>query len=139
GVALSEYIAAGDWRLFFLARDRTQQVGADDVVAVTKKYLRRDNRTVGLFIPEDAPQRVEVPAPLTVAERLRDFKPRETAAAGEAFDPSQDNLDKRTQRSVHGDLKLALLPKKTRGETVHAVLNFRWGDEKNLFGQWVNA
>lgn len=139
GVALSEYIALGDWRLFFLARDRLQQVQRDAVGEVAQKYFRRDNRTVGTFIPEDRPQRAVIPAAPSAAERLAGFEPRATAAAGEAFDPSHDNIDRRTRRVVIGDLKLALLPKKTRGETVEAVLNFRWGDEKSLFGKSVVA
>ncbi|GAB4469052.1 MAG: pitrilysin family protein [Burkholderiaceae bacterium] len=139
GVALSEYIALGDWRLFFLARDRLQQIQSADVGSVARKYFLRDNRTVGTFIPDDQPQRAVIPPAPSVAERLADFKPRAAAAAGEAFDPSQDNIDRRTRRVAIGDLKLALLPKKTRGETVDAALNFRWGDEKSLFGKSVLA
>ncbi len=139
GVALSEYIALGDWRLFFLARDRLQQVQGDEVGAVAKKYFRRDNRTVGTFIPEDQPQRAAIPPAPSAAERLVGYKPRAAVAAGEAFDPSHENIDRRTRRVTIGDLKLALLPKKTRGETVDAVMNFRWGDEKSLFGKSVVA
>ncbi|HEU0200566.1 MAG TPA: pitrilysin family protein, partial [Burkholderiaceae bacterium] len=70
GVALSEFIALGDWRLFFLSRDRIQQVSADAVVQATQKYFRRDNRTVGSFLPDDEPQRAEIPAAPTPKERL---------------------------------------------------------------------
>jgi zinc protease len=139
GVALSEYIALGDWRLFFLARDRLQQVQSDAVGDVAAKYFRRDNRTVGTFIPEDRPQRAAIPAAPSAAERLAAFKPRAAAVAGEAFDPSQENIDKRTRRVAIGDLKLALLPKKTRGATVDAALTFRWGDETSLFGKAIVA
>jgi zinc protease len=139
GVALSEYVALGDWRLFFASRDATLRTESPAVTAAATKYFRRDNRVVGLFLPEDNPLRAEIPEPPTAATRLADFKPRATVAAGEAFDPSQDNIDKRTRRAAAGDLKLALLPKKTRGETVNAVLNFRWGDEKSLAGQGIAA
>jgi zinc protease len=132
-VSLSEYISLGDWRLFFLARDRVQQVDAEAVVNATRKYLRRDNRNVGTFLPEDAPQRAEIPPAPSPAERIAEYKPRAEVAAGEAFDPSPQNIDKRTRR-VDGDLKMALLPKKTRGETVHVAMEFRFGDEKNLSG-----
>ncbi|MEQ1518880.1 MAG: pitrilysin family protein [Usitatibacteraceae bacterium] len=57
GVQMSEYIALGDWRLFFHARDRAENVTAEQVSAVAAKYYKRDNRVVGLFQPEDAPQR----------------------------------------------------------------------------------
>ena len=139
GVSLSEYIAAGDWRLFFLARERTAAVTAGEVARESARFFRRDNRTVGLFLPEDAPQRAEIPAPLPVAGMLAEFKPRAAVAAGEAFDPSQTNIDARTRRFSVGELNVALLPKKTRGETVNVVIRPRWGDERSLQGKAVIA
>lgn len=139
GIMLSDYIAAGDWRLFFHAREQTGKVQATEVAAAAARYFRRDNRTVGLFIPEDDPQRAEIPPPLPVAAILKDFKPREAVAAGEAFDPSQANIDARTRRLAIGDLKVALLPKKNRGATVRVLIQPRWGDEKSLFGKSVAA
>jgi zinc protease len=138
-VALSESVALGDWRLFFVARDRAATVGGDAVQAAAARYLRRDNRTVGLFIPEDSPQRAEIPTAPAAAQRLAEFKPRAALARGEAFEPTQDNIDRRTLRVRAGDLALALLPKKTRGETVQVAMNFRWGDERNLAGTMVLA
>jgi zinc protease len=135
GISLSDYIALGDWRLFFLARDRLAQVAAAPVAGVAQRYFRRDNRTVGAFIPEDAPLRADVPAPLTAEALLKDFKPRAAATAGEAFDPSQENIDRRTRVVRAGDLQLALLPKRNRGETVNVALRFRFGDERTLFNQ----
>ncbi len=139
GVMLSDYIAAGDWRLFFLAREQAAKVTADEVARTAAQFFRRDNRTVGLFSPEEAPQRAEIPAPLPVASLLKDFKPRATVAAGEAFDPSQKNIDARTRRLAFGDLKVALLPKKNRGQTVNVLIQPRWGDERSLFGKTVIA
>jgi zinc protease len=138
-LALSESIALGDWRLFFLARDRVATVTSEKVGAVARQYLRRDNRTVGLFEPEDNPQRAVMPATPSASERLADFKPRQGLALGEVFDPSQVNIDRRTRLVTIGDLKLALLPKKTRGETVNVAMTFRYGDEKSLTGQSINA
>jgi len=139
GVMLSDYIAAGDWRLFFLAREQTAKVSAGEVAREAAHYFRRDNRSVGVFVPEDDPQRAEIPAPLAVAAMLQDFRPREAVAAGEAFDPLQRNIDARTRRLAFGDLKVALLPKKNRGQTVSVLINPRWGDEKSLFGKAVIA
>ncbi len=139
GVMLSDYIADGDWRLFFLARDKADKVAADEVARVAAAFFRRDNRTVGQFIPEEQPQRAEIPTPLPVTALLKEFKPRQQVAAGEAFDPSQKNIDARTRRLAFGDLKVALLPKKNRGETVNVLIQPRWGDEKSLFGKSVIA
>jgi len=139
GVQLSEYIALGDWRLFFAARDDVEKVTPEQVAEVSKHYFRRDNRTVGLFVPDDQPQRAEIPASPTVAEALADFKPKAATSQAEAFDPSQDNIDKRTQRLEFGGVKVALLPKKNRGETVVVTLTMHLGNEKDLQGQRAAA
>jgi zinc protease len=135
GVAMSSTIALGDWRLMFLGRDRANEVTSEQVAAAAAHYFTRDNRTVGMFLPEDQPQRADVPAAPSVTAVLAEYKPQKAIADGEAFDPSQANIDARTQRSKVGGLKLALLPKKTRGETVSVKLNLLWGDEKSLFGK----
>jgi zinc protease len=137
GVGLSEYIALGDWRLFFLSRDQLAEMTPARVGQAAQRYFVRDNRTVGTYLPDDAPRRAEIPAAPTPAQRLADYKPVGTAAVAEAFDPSQENIDKRTQRLAFGDLKVALLPKRNRGNTVHVQANFRWGDEKSLGGRML--
>jgi zinc protease len=139
GVQLSEYIALGDWRLFFLARDDLDKVTAAQVAAVSKAYYRRDNRTVGIFLPDDNPQRAEIPPTPPVAEVMKDFKPKAATGVAEAFDPSQANIDARTQRYTIDGVKIALLPKKNRGETVNISLALHIGNEKALFGQQINS
>lgn len=134
GVALSETIALGDWRLFFTGRERIKSISAEEVAAVARRYFRRDNRVTGTFIPEDAPQRVTIPAAPTVASILEKFKPRESSFVSENFDPTQANIMQRTRLVTAGGVKLALLPKKNRGEAVTVDLRQHIGDEKNLFG-----
>jgi zinc protease len=138
GVQLSEYISLGDWRLFFLARDDLDKIKADDVARVSRAYFKRDDRTVGFFLPTDDPQRAEIPATPTVEEAMKDFHPKEQAETGEAFDPSQDNINARTRRIQVGDVKVALLKKKNRGETVNFTVSLHIGNEKALFGQRMN-
>ncbi len=138
---LSEWTSMGDWRLMFLDRDRTEKVMPADVARVAKAYLKPSNRTVGLFIPTDTePERAEVhPAP-DVTAMVGNYTGRAAVEAGEAFDPSPANIDARTQRvTLPGGLKLALLPKKTRGGTVTATLVLHFGDEKNVFGKGTAA
>jgi zinc protease len=134
-VALSSAVAAGDWRLFFLQRDRIEKVTPDDVKAVAAKYLRPANRTVGLFLPTKTPDRVAVaPAP-DIESVLKDYKGKGQLAAGEDFDPSPANIEKRTHAStLPSGLKVALLPKKTRGQAVTLHLTLRYGNEQNLKG-----
>ncbi|MFZ6861961.1 M16 family metallopeptidase [Undibacterium sp. Ji67W] len=135
GISMSEYIAIGDWRYLFKDRDNADKMTSEEVAAAVKHYMVRDNRTVGMFIPEDKPQRAEVPAAPGIAEVMKDFKPKVAKLEGEAFDPAPANIDKRTEISQIGNLQVALLPKKNRGETVNVSLSLHWGDEKSLFGK----
>jgi zinc protease len=133
GLELSEWMAQGDWRLYFLNRDHLKKVTPADVQRVAAAYLKPTNRTVGLFIPTDKPDRAEIPAPPDVAALVKDYKGSAVVAEGEAFDPSPANIESRTMRSdLPSGLKLALLSKKTRGNTVVASITFRFGDEQSL-------
>jgi len=134
GVALSETIALGDWRLYFTGRERIKTISAQEVADVARRYFRRDNRVTGTFVPDDAPQRATIPAAPSVASILEKFKPRTSTLVSEDFDPTQANIMKRTRLVTAGGVKLALLPKKNRGETVTVDLRQHIGDEKNLFG-----
>src|SRR5689334_5151117 len=57
GLELSEWMAMGDWRLFFYHRDQVKKVTVQDVQRVATAYLKPSNRTVGLFIPTETPDR----------------------------------------------------------------------------------
>jgi zinc protease len=132
GLTMSEYIAMGDWRLYYLRRDRIKKVTPEDVKRVAAAYFKPSNRTVGLFIPTPTPDRAEIPSRPDVGAMLRDYKGEAAVAMGEEFDPSPANIDARTARSAAAGLKLALLPKKTRGGKVNARLILRLGNEKDL-------
>ncbi|MDC8760048.1 M16 family metallopeptidase [Janthinobacterium fluminis] len=135
-VALTEALAAGDWRLFFLQRDQLAKVDAATVQAAALKYLKASNRTLGRFIPTDAPDRAEVPSVADLAVQLKDYTGRAVVAQGEAFDPSPANIEARTQRfALPGGLKGALLAKKTKGGTVSATVQLRLGTEASLQGK----
>ncbi len=134
--ALSEAIASGDWRLFFLQRDRVEAVTAQDVTRVAKAYLKPSNRTLARFIPTDAPDRAEIPAGPDVAALVADYQGRAAVAAGEAFDPSPANIDARTVVSkLANGTELALLAKETRGDTVSVSMAFRFGRLDDVMGR----
>ncbi|HBA62086.1 MAG TPA: insulinase family protein [Elusimicrobia bacterium] len=135
GIRLSESMADGDWRLFFLQRDRLKAVTAADVKRVAAQYLKSSNRTLGLFYPTEKADRAEVPPPPDINALVKDYKGGEALAAGEVFDPSTENIDKRTiHTALKGGLKLALLPKKTRGASVQVMISLNMGDEDSLKG-----
>ncbi|VCU69875.1 Peptidase M16 inactive domain protein [Pigmentiphaga humi] len=139
GVSLSESIAQGDWRLFFLARDRIRALKLADVQRVAESYLLRANRTLGTYLPTDGPQRAPASQPLNLQAALKDYKGDPDFQQAEAFDATPANIDARTQRKTldlpNGPVKLALLPKSTRGHLVNAQLVVQFGDADSLRGQ----
>ena len=136
GLELSNWAGMGDWRLMFLNRDRIRAVKTADVQRVWAAYFKPSNRTTGLYYPTKQPERAEIPAKPDVLALVKDYKGDAAREEGEAFDPSPANIDARTQRSqLPGGMKLALLPKKTRGGQVVVALNLHFGDEKSLMNR----
>lgn len=136
GVALSQAIAQGDWRLFFLSRDQVRDLTLADVNRVGRSYLLRDNRTLGTYIPTEKPVRAPAPAMVDVAALVKDYKGDPAAAQAEAFDASPANIDQRTERAVLANgMKVAWLPKGARGQAVSGSINLQFGDETSLLGQ----
>ncbi|MDQ3635523.1 MAG: insulinase family protein [Acidobacteriota bacterium] len=137
GLGMSEYIAIGDWRLFFLYRDRVEKVTPEDVAMVGKKYFKQSNRTMAMFIPTEKPDRADIPnvTDSEITAMVKGYEGKAAVAQGEAFDPSPANIDSRTMTSTIGGLKVAYLPKENRGDTVYARMTFRFGDEKTLMNR----
>jgi zinc protease len=132
-IALSEAMAAGDWRLFFLDRDRREKATLADVQRVAERYFKLSNRTVGIYLPTENPDRSEVPLAGDVMAMVQDYRGRPPVEQGEAFDASPANIDARTTRfTAPNGLKGALLPKKTKGTLVSAELTLRFGTEAAL-------
>ncbi|WP_375419064.1 M16 family metallopeptidase [uncultured Hymenobacter sp.] len=139
GLAMSEFVASGDWRLVYLYRDQLRKVTPADVQRVASSYFKPSNRTVGVFIPDAKPSRATIPAAPDVAMLVKGYKGEAAIAAGEAFEATPANIDARTKRSVEGGVKLALLAKQTRGNAVNMSLKLRYGDEASLTGKAVLA
>lgn len=133
-IELSEWAAQGDWRLYFLYRDRIEQVTAKDVDRVARAYLKPSNRTIGIYIPTQEPQRTPIPAAGDLQAMIGDYKGRESVSEGEFFDVQPLKIEARVKRTEIEGIKVALLPKKTRGGTVNVRLTLRYGTDKSLFG-----
>jgi len=135
GIALSEYVAAGDWRLLFLHRDRVAQLTIADVQRAAAAYLMASNRTLGLFLPTKAPARAPLKETPDVAKLVAGYKGEPPEAEGEKFDATLDNIEKRTARTqLASGMKLAILGKQTRGHIVRARLTLRFGTEADFTG-----
>ncbi len=141
--ALSETASDGDWRLFFLRRDQVKSAELPEVQRVTAAYLVPSNRTIGLYIPTEQPTRAPQATTIDLDALLKDYKGQGTGEAIAAFDPSPANIDAMTQRAPlvlpNGEVKLALLPKPTRGDRVEANLLLQFGTADTLKGKRVIA
>lgn len=140
GYELTEWAAMGDWRLFFVNRDRIAKVTPADVQRVAAAYLKPSNRTVAMFIPTAKPDRAEIPATPNVQAIVAEYKGHEVVQAGEAFDASVKNIESRVQRSaLPNGMKITLLPKQTRGGRVVANIVLRFGTEQSLTGKSMDG
>ncbi|NYT23284.1 insulinase family protein [Alcaligenaceae bacterium] len=137
--ALSESASEGDWRLYFLRRDRVEEARLEDVQRVTSSWLTASNRTSGRYIPTPSPTRAPAAIDPDIAAMLADYTGREENAAVAAFDASPANIDAATRRETvelpNGELRLALLPKPTRGGRVEARMVVSFGDAEGMKGQ----
>lgn len=132
-IGLSEWVTTGDWRLRFLQRDRIAAVTLEDVQRVAEAYFTQNNRVVGRFIPTEAPQRIALPQPESVASQLEGYVGNEDVSMGEAFDPSYENIAARTQTTTIADtIQVAMIPKKTRGESVRLNIQINYGTLDSL-------
>ncbi len=135
-IELSEWAAQGDWRLYFLNRDRIEQVTPAQVKEVAEKYFTTSNRTVGFFVPTAKRERTPIPAAPDIAKLLEGYTGRQVkAGSSEASDVAPLAIEARLQRPEPiAGVKLAFLPKKTRGESVQLRLTLHYGNAENLKG-----
>lgn len=113
-------------------------VSTEDVRRVVTKYFVAANRTVGVALPSRRRSStgvvVEEGDAEAVLQTFVDSGP--PVVLGERFEPTTANLAHRfTERRLPSGLRLALLPKKTRGAAVHGLLSLDLGDSASLRGR----
>jgi zinc protease len=132
-IQMSEYAALGDWRLLFVERDRLRAVTPEAVRDAAVRYFSATNRTVGLFLPTTEPQRITIPPTPPLAAMIGEYMGGAGLAVGEEFDPSPANIEAHlTRATLPAGMKLVILPKQTRGETVNLTLQLHFGSLETL-------
>ncbi len=140
GVALSEAIASGDWRLFFLQRDRVREAKLAEVQRVATEYLLPSNRTAGRYIPTAKPLRAPANTRVDLTGVLKDYKgdPGYTQAArlrSHAGQYRQADARGAPWTCPTARWSVALLPKPTRGAPRARALLVQFGNADTLRGQ----
>lgn len=139
GIGLSEAIAAGDWRLFFLERDYVKAVSLKAVQETAEQYFVPSNRISGQYIPtEKAPRAPKIERP-DLASIFANYKGEESYQLIAAFDTSAENIQAKTKQGSitldNGTIQYALLPKPTRGNRVFAHYRIKFSELEKLSGQ----
>lgn len=133
-IGLTEFIGAGDWRLWFQYRDRVENLKLDDVKNIAKKYYLPSNRTLGVFLPESTtPDRTIVAETPDIEKMLEGYKGKIPVETKAEFENSIDNIAKNTEYgSFAPEGKYALLQKPAKGDKINATLTLKWGSEAKL-------
>ena len=130
---LSDWAASGDWRLFFLERDRIEKVTVEEVKKVALRYFKDSNRTTGIFVPTPQPNRSSIPQSPNVDSIVAGYKGRDSVLTGEVFAPTPENVAARVFRgTLPSGIKYAMLPKQVRGDKFVMNLTLRFGTEASL-------
>ena len=137
-IGLAEIIGAGDWRLFYIYKDRLDKLTLADVQAALHKYYLPSNRTWGVFIPDKGAdtQRVVVGERPDINALVKNFKGKTTVVKTETFETTIPNIKKHAEYgTLANGMKYALLKKPAKGDKIYANFTFRIGDENSLTGK----
>lgn len=124
GIFMSEFVAAGDWRLAFIHRDRIENMTLDKVNTAAQRYFIKTNRTIGNFVPIEKPIRVEIEHTENLDALVSSYKGKEGLNAGEVFDVSYENIQASLNTGILSSIPIeyGFIEKDNRGETI--TLNF---------------
>lgn len=139
-IALTESVALGDWRLFFAQADWMQELTLEEITAVARQYLVRDNRTLAWYLPTEQPLRAPAPARVDIAKLLADHPWRQQSGFVADFALTPQSIEERVVTGkLAGGLQYAMLPRRAKGDRVTVVLRLQWGDLASLSDRWKDA
>ncbi len=136
--ALSDSVAQGDWRLFFIEPLRLKELTLEQIQTQLSQWLLASNRTSGLYVPTPAPQDTPAFSPGNLQNWLKQLPTGQQRSHTASFDTSPQAIDAATRLSTlelaNGKVQLALLPKPTPGQRVQVGLKIRFAGLEQLKG-----
>ena len=137
-ISLTEIIGAGDYKLAFLYRDNVENLSVADIQRVAEKYLKSNNRTLGVFVPSANETRVQ-PAefrPEQIAALTGNYKGKALEKDVAPFEATIANLKKNvTEGVLSNGMKYGLINKEVKGDKIIATFKMLLGNEKDLAGK----
>lgn len=135
-IDLTNWIAAGDWRLYFTHVERLSKVTAVQVLEVAERYIRPANRTAGFLVSVDSLESVIVPGAPDL-EPIMAVQSAPSSFHTPATPPvPAESLQARTiTLKIEPGLTVSLLPRPNRSRQVCAEFRFHYGNEKVLRGK----
>ena len=138
GTHLANWVAMGDWRLFFLHRQRLGRVTRDDVERVARTYLLENNRTAGVFVPTESPALAPVPHVTPTDSLTTEADDGHGFCAEEVFETTPEELVRRTLKAnIEPGISIALIEKPSRGHRVCGHMRLHYGSSESLAGRRV--
>jgi zinc protease len=138
---MSEFIGAGDWRLYFISRDRVENMTAEKVNAAIQRYLIDTNRTVGNFIPTKQPIRVDIEHTEGLETLVANYKGKEGHDTGEVFDVSYENIQNRLHSGTlpNSPIEYGFIKKNNRGKAITLRFMVRTGNVDDFMNKGMVA
>jgi zinc protease len=133
-MAFSESESAGGWQLVLVRREQTKGVTLEQVKEFAAKYVRRENRVVGRFTPDD-----DAVAVLPDAEpAVKTYDPLlgklpKTSRAVKEFDYSPASLQAAVTWTDAGPAKVGHIRKEVKGDRVHLQIFLPLAGRKPVF------
>ena len=128
---LSEYIAMGDYRLYFLASGQIKKMKLEDIRRVIKNYFVPSNRTLGIVLSRKDDVKVKICRKTYVDDLFIDVV-HKGINMGEKFIYSFYNIDLKMKINIEKKNNCIFLYKKNRGDEVRLDIVWQYGSLMNL-------
>ncbi len=127
---------SGDWRLYFLHRDRVEQVRRLMFKLPLRSIWFATIERLGCLFPQRKPSGLKFPSVQTSKNCWQITKDgREQFKKARPLIRRQPTSKGEPSVNWNRGIPYSFLSKKTRGASVNMMITLRFGDEKSLFGK----